>query len=367
MKATGWRLLGGTVVVVGLASLAAALPARAQSVARDQSDPDVVGLAQQEEILVVWAEDRGAGPRVLAKRVRANGLPVGGPAGGEWAAAGTADPTGLKGDQRWPAVADGLLVWSERLPGATDFDLYAQRLFSNGRAQGRPTLVAGGPGDQRYGDVAASGDGWLVVWSDDASDGGDVLGRRLSAALTAQGAAFPIAQGPGVAEDPVIGRDPGDPRYFLVLYSDDRNGNRDIYGTRVAQTGLPRGGPAGGQFPVVQSPEDDYAPALAVAYLAAERPNQDSARNVLLWTTDTVTDGPDVLGQRLGANGLPLGRSFTVAGGPGNQSRPGVTLNGPEEWLAVWQADRGGTLDVLSVDVRANGIPRPTRRVLAGD
>ena len=61
---------------------------------------------------------------------------------------------------------------------------------------------------------------------------------------------------------PVISRDVSDPRYLLVLWTDDRNGNKDIYGTRVVDSGLPRGGPLGGQFPVIERPEDDYAPTL---------------------------------------------------------------------------------------------------------
>ena len=53
MKATRWWWLGGAVAAVALASLATAWPAGAQAVARDQSDPDVVGLTQNEELLVV--------------------------------------------------------------------------------------------------------------------------------------------------------------------------------------------------------------------------------------------------------------------------------------------------------------------------
>lgn len=362
------RVFGGTVALLALVIWTGGGEVAAQTVPRDQTEPDVVYLGDRQEFLLVWAEDHGAGWRVLAKRVRANGLPVGGPSGGDWEIAGSVAPAGQKGDQRWPAVTDGLLVWSEKLPGATDYDIYAQRLFANGRTQGQPTLVAGGPGDQRYADVTPNvNNEWLVVWSEDSNDGGDVMGRRISVALTPRGTAFPIAQGPGVSEDPVISRDPFDSSYFLVLFTDDRNGNKDIFGTRLASNGLPRSGSTGGQFPVIDSPQDDYAPGIAVGTIGDERSRGDASRNILVWTTDTLADGPDVLGQRLRTNGYAVGAPFTIAGGPGPQAWPAISLHDAEEWLAVWAADVGGTLDVLSVDVRKNGIPRPTERVLAAD
>jgi hypothetical protein len=219
------------------------------------------------------------------------------------------------------------------------------------------------------------------------------MGIRVDYALRrSRGPAFPVAQGPGTAEDPVITQDLVDEDSYLVLFTDDRNGNRDIYGTRLAQTGLPRGGPLGGQFPVVQSSQDDYAPELVTSRQAlvtgatptprggptpdprGRRPSEQ-VRNLLLWTTDDVANGPDVYGQRLAENGKPQGASFQIAGGPGAQSWPSAAIRlvrGPErqerdEWLALWQDDRTGTFDVLGARIGVNGILRQTERVLAGD
>jgi hypothetical protein len=349
----------------------AALPsagALAQGAPRDQLDPDVSLREDRDEFFLVWSEDRGAGPLIMAKRVHGNGLPIGGMGGGAWEAAGTASPTGQKGEQRWPSADGDLLLWSEKLPGGTDFDLYAQRLFSNGRAQGRPMLVAGGPGDQRYGDAIRLSNGdWFIVWSEDANDGGDVMGRRISTNLNPRGAAFPVAQGPGVAEDPAVVYDSGTPRSILVYFVDDRNGNKDIYATRLSESGLPRSGPAGGHFPVIQSPEDDTSPAVAMAVILSDDRRQEAVRNLLLWTTSTVANGPDVMALRIHGNGLPNGSAFLVAGGPGAQSAPGISPHNADEWLAVWNADTGGSVDVIGVDVRKNGIPRPQQRVLASD
>ena len=362
-------------------------PAGAQLPPRNQTDPDITYLGARDEYLLVWAEDVGAGAagathRLMAKRVRTNGLPVGGAAGGAWALTGATSPSGYpgpdRGDQRWPAVIDGLVVWSELRPGGTDYDLYAQRLFDNARSYGRPTLIAGGPGNQSHADVAyGPANDWLVVWSEDTTDAGDVMGIRISPAVSPRGPAFPIAQGPGTAEDPSISRDPGGTDYFLILFTDNRAGNKDIYGTRVTEAGLPRGGSRGGQFPVVDTPQDDYAPALVISSASASRGPQRGPgspidpRDLVLWTTDDVLTGANVMGQRLRTNGLPVGASFLVAGGAGNQGWPGAALRTQTterpEWLAVWSDDALGSEDIMGVEIGLNGIIRRNPRPLATD
>ncbi len=340
-------------------------PAAAQLPPVDQETPDLLYGGGRAEFLLAWTEDRGGGNRVYAKRIRANGLPIGGPAGGDWELTAVAGGT-TKGDQRWPAIASGLVVWSERVPGGNDYDLYAQRLFSNGRGKGGARLIAGGPGDQRHPDIIQSSRGdWLVVWSEDTNDAGDIMGVRLTTALTPRSAPFPVAQGAGTAEDPVIARDPTDPRYFLVLWTDDRNGNKDVYGTRVTDAGLPRSGPRGGHFPVIDGPEDDYAAALLFGRVSGGR-RGDAFSSLLLWTHDDVAEGPNVMAQRLRANGLPVGRPLKVATGPGVQAWP-AAASGPSDWLAVWVDDGLGTLDILGVEIGSNGLIRRRVRPLATD
>lgn len=376
------RTLAALVVAAILAVPAAATagPAGAQAPARDQRDAELGSLVGRTELLLAWTEDLGAGNRVMAKRLRSNGLPVGGAEGGAFELTAPTGPAGAKGDQRHPALGDGLLVWSERLPGGADFDLYAQRLSANGRATGSPRLIAGGPGDQLHADVVTGRNReWLVVWSEDSTDAGDVMGLRLSPALTVRGAPFEIAKGPGTAEDPTVAEDPSDASFFLVLWTDDRSGNRDIYGTRISANGLPRGSATVAHAPVVEAPEDDYAP-----FLLTGPTGERESRGLLLWTRDTVTDGPDVLAQRIRSNGFAVGPVLTVAGGTGIQAwstaafvpargsagtgaRVGPDLVRPGEWLAAWSQDPLGTMDIYGVEIGLNGISRRAPRALVAE
>lgn len=364
-------LAAAAIALAGLFALPAlgdADPAAAQApTGRDQTDPDVGGG------LVAWSEDRGAGYRIYAKRIRDNALPIGGSTGSGFPLVRATDPISGStqlGDQRYPALyGSELVVWSEKAPGAADYDLYAQRLFANGLPNGRPRLIVGGPGDQLYPDVIAvsvdrrGSRGYLVVYSEDTNDAGDVMGVRLTPALTTLGAPYPIVEGEGAASDPVIERDPREPTNFTVLFTYIATGETqsDIFGVRVSETGLPLGGTVAGIFPVIRTPESEHSPSLLVGTFSDRfrRGGANQSRNLLLFVRDDPTDGPDVHAQRLRANGLPVGGISVLAGGPGEQVQPAATTLSDQEWQVVYADDDSGTFDVDSLRVRFNGIPIP--------
>lgn len=382
-QVTSMRMVIAAVVTTALASFGGAAHVGAQVVPRDQKDADIAYSADRDQFILVWVEDSGAGNRVMARRVGANGLPVGGLSATTWeltGPTGTGVTAGQKGDQRNPVVVEGLVLWSEMAPGGADYDVYGQRLFTNFRANGTPKVIAGGPGNQAFPDVVANSRNgeWLVVWSEDATDAGDVMGMRLGSALTPRSKVFEVAKGMGIAEDPSIARDLTDKDAFLVVFADDRNGNRDIFGTRVTESGLPLGGSRGGAFEVMASPEDDYAPQLVFnqpVRSAGTEPgarNQGSrTRNILVWTRDDVVEGPNVMGLRLNNNGLPQGGPFVVAGGLGQQSWPSGALrnveSAREEFLVVYQQDALGNLDIVGQDLGLNGASRRAPWLLVTD
>lgn len=332
-------------------------------------------------LLLAWSEDLGAGHRIMAKRVRTNGLPVGGPDEGARELTGPTAPDGAKGEQRWPVLvppiagggtalkdqpwpetADGYVVWSERVAGGADYDIYGQRISGSGFPTGRPRLLVGEPGDQVQPEVIGMDQHeMLLVWSDNTDDAGDIFGQRLTTALTLRGAPFAIVQGPSAAVEPALTSD--GTNGVLVLWTDDRAGNLDIYGARLARNGLPRGGPLAGQFPVIESAENDYAPAAAVR---GDTPRDQQA--LLLWTLEHATDGPDVMAQQLGLNGLPIGQPTLFVGGPDGQSSPAmtrrqsheVTRDGDDGWMAIWLTTHPDVVSIEGSELTVNGRP-PTR------
>ena len=79
------------------------------------------------------------------------------------------------------------------------------------------------------------GDERLIVYSEDANDEGDVMGVRMTTALTVRGEPFPIVDGEGTASDPVVARDPRDPKDLSVLftYIAKDETQSDVFGIRT--------------------------------------------------------------------------------------------------------------------------------------
>jgi hypothetical protein len=172
------------------------------------------------------------------------------------------------GDQHSPAFGPGFLVWAEKRPGGADVDLYAQRHGLAGTAIGNPIAVLERPGDQLQPAVAADRSGELMlVWSEaGATSGLDVWGLRLSDALMARGAPFPIAAGPANASDPTIAADPSSGDGFLVVWVDDRAGpgEADLYGVTVHRSGVLKRPAASGEMALITGPGWSLAPSLTV-------------------------------------------------------------------------------------------------------
>lgn len=356
---------------LGLVSAPIAFAQAPAPVEVDQVDP-VVAPNIAGGSLLAWTEDAGTGHRIMAKRIFGNGLPIGGDRGGAWPLTGQVNPGNPPGDQRSPAFAEGLVFWSEKLDGGADYDLYAQRISGNGRSYGHPKLVVERPGNQSHPYVVAGASELLLVWSEDSDDAGDIWGQRIaSSALTPRGAAFEIAKGPGSATEPIVVPDPTERNAYLVMWTDDRAGNLDIYGTRIVPTGLPRGGSTGGQFAIIETPENDHSPTAIISNDRLKDSRPDSARSVVMWVHEDATEGPNVLAQRLRSNGYAYGGQILVAGGPEAQLAPNVSLSEDEDWYVVWSAANspagmGGSLDIYQIDLRFNGHTRtPTRRLVA--
>jgi len=95
------------------------------------------------------------------------------------------------------------------------------------------------------------------------------------------------------------------------------------------------------------------APALAYNYKNGEY--------LLVWHDDRQVDasGFDLFGQRLAADGRPLGKAFVISDAPGHQRSPAVAYNGlAHQYLVVWTDEREAGLrgrDVFAQRVHFDG------------
>jgi hypothetical protein len=224
--------------------------------------------------------------------------------------------------------------------------------------------------------VAWNGSTYLVVWEHTYSSGDiDVFGRKVSKTGALAPSQFGVA---------VLGTHEREPAVvaggstFYVVWTDDRNGNDDIYGSRISTAGNGSAVDSPG-VRITTATKAETQPELAwngtrylVTYQLAYSPTDDdvlvqtvSASNVPSVTVVPVATtasleqvpvvasngsgflvvwayGPDedqdIQGQRLSSTGSLAGGLISVSAAPGDQERPTVAFNGT--YLAAWDDDR---------------------------
>jgi hypothetical protein len=193
---------------------------------------------------VVWPDNRNgivAGADIYGTRVKGNGT--------------VTDPTGFainvtNGFQGFPAVAgnnDGyLVVWVDGRafnPGG-GYALYGAKISRSGESPIAEFKITDTSANDSPA-VAATADGYLVVWNDyrNSSDGfyrSGIYGARVSnAGVLLDSMGFPISTEAGAAGQPAVAAS-GDS--YLAVWSDGRNVTNtanvwNIYGARISQSG----------------------------------------------------------------------------------------------------------------------------------
>jgi len=201
-----------------------------------RGDQDGVEIAAGSDgYLAVWHDTRGPDGDIFGCRISPTGQVL--------------DPAAIPicqypGDQLDPAVAfnglEYLVVWSDRRSGVQH--IYGCRVRPNGEVIDKQGfLVSGTTGTQAYPKVASDGAGWEVVWQDSRGGTQDIYGCKI-------GRDGSIGKNMGISTQSGNNEETPDIAFngtnFLVVWRDQRNSattDADIYGCRVARTGLRMG------------------------------------------------------------------------------------------------------------------------------
>ncbi|MEW5741839.1 MAG: Ig-like domain-containing protein [Myxococcota bacterium] len=287
------------------------------------SAPDVA--SDGSNFLVVWHDDRtNLSTDIYGMRLTAGGAPM--------------DPAGIAistapGAQSEPRVAwDGanfLVVWEDAR--GTDLDIYAARVSSGGAVREPQGIqVSTAMGAQRRPDVFTRGTGAFIAWEDFRLGLGasDIYGTRVSGSGGVQDpTGIPIATNPTDERLPAVAWDGTN---VLVAWDDRRNGNADIYATRVD--------PAGAVL-------DGAGIAVSMGAGAQTEPAATFAGSafVVAWR-DERNGNADVYASRVSSAGVALDATGIGVGvGAGEQTRPSLASSATNAVL-VWRDVAGGQL-----------------------
>ena len=313
----------------------------------DQGSP-AVAVDGGGNAVVVWQDNRNGNYDIYAQRLDAGGNRL-------WAQDLRVESDGGTVPQRYPAVAvDGggqaVVVWADWRNGVRG--IYAQRLNAQGNrlwaqdlrvnAEGGMTLPT--RDDPPVVALDRSGNA-VVVWADVRNGNTDIYAQRVDAGgnrLWAQDVR--VNSDGGTAEQwfPAVAVDGGGNAF--VVWTDERNGNRDIYAQRL-DAGGNRRWVADVQVSADGGTADQKFPAVAV---------DGGGHAVVVWwgdNWDLYAQRLDAVGSRLWAQDLRVNSDE----GKAYQRTPAVAVDWGGNIIVVWQDYRNGNQDIYAQRLDAGG------------
>ncbi|MFH1313835.1 MAG: hypothetical protein ABIJ00_11505 [Candidatus Eisenbacteria bacterium] len=243
-----------------------------------------------------------------------------------------------------PAVAsdgtDYLVVWDDQR-NTLDFDIYGARVAADGTVLDEVGIAACiAVEDQKEPAIAFDGTNYLVVWTDERNGSADIYGSRMGSdgqVLDPDGILISAAS--SAQSSPAVAF--GDTAYF-VTWTDWRDGNANIYAARVALDGTVL---------------DTSGVMVSAAVAEQEFPavSFDGTGWLVVWH-DSRSGQADIYGSRVALDGTVLDSSgIVVSASVTEELNADITFNGTN-YLVVWDDEPGATSrDVYAARVAPDG------------
>jgi len=304
----------------------------------EQSTPDIGGDGNGNYVLT-WIDQRsGTNHNVYAQIYINDTIPFGDNF--------KVSDENLMAAQYNPAIAVGpdlnfVITWIDKRNG-WEWDVYAQRFSNDGTALGNNFKVNEEPGneEQEHPCIAMDGNGnFVIVWSDEKSGDWDIWGQRYSADGAAQGENFKISD------------DTGYELQYWPCCNCDKNGNLliawvdkryyddyEIYAQRYS----PDGTAIGNNFRV--NTDTEYAMQL--------RPDisfDDDGNFIIAWEDKRNGDW-DIYAQRYLSDGTTLGDNFKINDDTPRTSQRNASISSDiiGSFIVCWEDDRMDYKDVFA-------------------
>lgn len=250
-----------------------------------------------------------------------------------------------------------LICWEDQRTGQQS-DVYARVFGADGQPL-RPEFLVnddGGSQDQSGVAAAATSNGeFLVVWSDRRSGDLDVYAQRVSAAGAKLGSNFRVSdESPTDQGTPAAAGTPDDG--YIVAWVDGRNGHEDVFCQRLSVTG----GRVGGNLLANDDGASSHQRVSSIAMTSR-------GRAVVAWE-DERSEGTDAYCVLLDSAGFPLGQNLKLNDDPGIAAQYYCAASaGRDRMLVTWLDGRGGDFDIYGQWLDDAGSPIGSNRRINSD
>lgn len=235
-----------------------------------------------------------------------------------------------------------IIVWWDGRINNTTYDIYAQKVDSNGIIQWTPEgkAICSDGATQKFPRVTSDGvGGAIIAWEDERNGNSDIFAQRIDAdgmlRWSPNGVALCTAAGDQVNAQLTSDGSGG----AMIAWLDERNGNKDIFVQGIRANGA------------VRWIQDGVAVCTAAGYQAYEQIVCDGFGGALVCWQDARGGNPDIYSQRVDStgscswqdNGMPISTTADA------QTLPQLVADGRGGAIMVWQ-------DTYSSDIFAQWV-----------
>jgi len=229
--------------------------------------------------------------------------------------------------------------------GPADWNVFCQRFNSQGQRLGTNIQVTTDGNIQRTPDVSCGADGrFVVTWDDTRAGNWDVYGQRYDADGSPVGQNFKVNDDVGSTHQHGSGVAVNRYGEFVVVWTDGRSGEDDVYARRYDAGG----NPSGPGFRL-----SDVSTGAQVNPSIEARPDGG------YWAAwaDARSAELDIYCQRLDRNGNKVGPNFRINDdhGSANQSCSSIGMDTRGFVCVAWEDERNGASDIYRCVTDAAG------------
>ncbi|MFX0032673.1 MAG: hypothetical protein ACFE9P_08405 [Candidatus Hermodarchaeota archaeon] len=321
----------------------------------DQIDPQLTSDGAGGAIIAWWdaRSIETSGYDIYAQRIDSNGIT-------QWMANGTIISTETHNQMIPQMTCDGvggaIIAWQDYRSG-TNLHIYAQRINHNGITQwiANGTVISIASGSQLSPRITSDGGGGAIIaWKDSRSGVSyDIYAQRIDAngivQWTANGTSVCAAS--GTQENPQIINDGAGGG--IITWWDYRSSisGQDIYAQRIDSKGN------------VQWTVDGMAISTASGSQLSPKITSDGVGGAIIVWSNNAIGGYDIYAQRIDSEGNPqyIGNGTAIITASGEQVDVQITNNGKGDAIITWEDFRSGLFsDIYSTLIDSNGIPKWT-------
>ena len=238
-----------------------------------------------------------------------------------------------------------IYVWSDTKLG--ERDLWAQKVDAQGNlVWGEPVLIDGKPDRQEDPTITRTSDNhYIIAWIDFFDDpDGSVYAQKINAQgeLLWQDGGVPVCVVPGVQL--AINMEADEDGGAFLVWMDDRNPSKDIYGQRLNASGEPMWALNG--IPIADGIGDESQNTML----------PDGAGGMMIGYTYNYSNDEDVYVKRfLGDGTMAWDEPLALATGDESQGKVRMAAIGNGEFIFTWQDQTGSDPNIMAQKVNLAG------------